>query len=117
MDSLEVRRQVASYLAGETSLRDLHSWLASPIWSDDVSKEVRSFANQIALRIDEFSSGVCNEEQLKGILLPLIAYYTAVMEIGSPMTCAATAQFSTAGSSMPDTPIAPVVMTPLFADR
>lgn len=111
MSEFDVRRQVSSYLVGAVSLRELHDWITSQIWSDEVSEDVRSLANQISLPLDEFSSGALSADELKAALRPLVTDYSVEFRFGSPAPVAV--RFSTVNSS---TSAAPPIMTPQFAD-
>jgi hypothetical protein len=111
MGESDLRRHVVSYLVGAESLHELHDWLTSRIWNDEVPDNVRSLANQIALPIDEFSSDALTEDQLKAALRPLVTDYTADFQFGSGHRTITRFGTATASASA-----APLAMTPQFAD-
>jgi len=75
----EIREQLACYLAGQTSLRGFHEWLAPRAWVADESEnpEATELADEIELRLAEFTSGHWSEAELKELLQPLVERHKA----------------------------------------
>lgn len=83
MDEIRVRRFVASYIAGEITLADLDREIAPLAWAVGASPDLRELVNAVELRIDEFSSGACDEQQLRDSLRPFLTGYTVSVNFGS----------------------------------
>lgn len=111
MNEAEVRERVMNYLIGRSTLRELDESLAPIAWDPDEVETVRVLANAVELRLDEYSSGHCDEQQLRAALRPLVTVYTVFIPIGP----APSVQVSTSASSafVPSAQV--VTVTPTFA--
>lgn len=71
---LEIREQIARYLAGEQSLHELLEWLLplSREGNRDADREAEALTNEILLRWAEYTNGDWSEEELKDLFRPLL---------------------------------------------
>jgi hypothetical protein len=95
MGETEIRALVLQYLTGTSALRELDAALAGIAWDEMSPASTRNLANSIALRIDEYSSGACDEAQLRDALRPFVTHYTVYVAMGTTPTV----QVQTANSS------------------
>jgi hypothetical protein len=69
-----IRGELASYLTGEQSLREFNSWFFPETW--DIHQwapvQVQDMVSKITLLLDEYSSGVWSETDLKAKLRPFV---------------------------------------------
>lgn len=82
MNEAQVRESVSKYLLGEISLQDLDRFLSSTTWDETALGAARALANDIQLRLDEYSSGACDESELNRSLRTFVTDYTVTMHIG-----------------------------------
>jgi len=67
-----LRENLASYLAGDISLKHFSAFFVTSSWLVERLGETREFADEIYLRLAEFSNGDWDEDELKKILRPLL---------------------------------------------
>lgn len=76
--AVEIRRHLAAYLAGRCSLEAFEEWFvphALSIAEESVDAEVQEMTYEIELRLAEFSNGDWAEDELRGMLRPLVEPY------------------------------------------
>lgn len=77
LKNIEIRNWLVRYLAQEISLKEFEDWFVPATW--DVEKSKNPFAVQTAqeidLRLAEFSNGHITEDELKTLLRPLVQQY------------------------------------------
>ncbi len=113
MTELQLRQLLATYLGGKTSLRDVDRAISSVAWDTGASDSVKDLSNEIALRIDEFSSHGCAESDLKSVLVPFVTDYSVLVHVGP--TPAPPFLIQTSGSSTFRT--SPVRVKSTISDR
>lgn len=74
---LEIREQLARYLAREISLQDFEDWFAPRAWNihEATSPALQELVSEIELLLAEFSNGDWTEKELRRMLSPLVATY------------------------------------------
>ncbi len=72
---VEIRRQLARYIAGELPLMQFAEWFIPVLWTAAEGSEpaTAELAAHIDLLLIEHSNGDRTEEELRGLLGPLIA--------------------------------------------
>jgi len=75
---LEMRKQVARYLAGEISIAEFQTHLAPLTWNVErrADPEVAAIAHELDLRLAEFSHGDWTEPELQAHLSPFVTSYS-----------------------------------------
>ncbi len=75
---LEIRGQVADYLASKITLREFKSWFAPRAWHahKHVDPDTVDLVHEVDLLLAEFGHGDWTEEELKERLIPLVTKYT-----------------------------------------
>ena len=76
--SITIRRQLRRYLTGDLALRDFVRWLASRMESLERHPQADDLAQEIYLRLAEYTNGDWTEEQLRAFFRPLVTTYTAI---------------------------------------
>ena len=97
MSEADIRAAVVQYLAKQSTLQGLDATIATAIWDPKTEPEVRDLANGIALRIDEYSSGACDDNQLRHALLPVVTRYE--VRVGLVTAVSDTMRIKTANST------------------
>lgn len=85
---LEVRRQLRRYIAGQLTLGDFATWLA-PVALCVFEAEhtpTEDLVAEIQLRLAEYTSGHWTEEDLRRLLRPVTATYTAWLSPPPPVS-------------------------------
>lgn len=74
---LEMRKQIARYLAGGISIAELQSSIAPLAWNIDrrADPNSTSLGHELDLLLAEFSHGDWNEEEVRRYLRPLVESY------------------------------------------
>lgn len=75
---LEIRSQLAKYLAGQSSLSAFQEWFVPRAWNIEKRADPAAveLVHEIDLRLAEFSNGDWTEEELRSKLRPLAMHYT-----------------------------------------
>jgi hypothetical protein len=90
VSSQDIRQHLARYLAGDISLHEFDDWFARATWDSDeqgsgpAQEDARALAHTIEGRLGEFTDGHWTEDELKGLLAPLVENYRVVL---SPERC------------------------------
>lgn len=84
---LEIRDELARYLAGQLSLRRFKKWFVSHTWDIHLSgnPEAADLAHEIGLYLAEFSNRDWSEDELKGQLRHLVETHTGVLDDPGPV--------------------------------
>jgi hypothetical protein len=110
MGAAEVRKRLLDYMVGTASLRDLDEFVTRQAWDTATDAAARTLANAIALRLDEYSSSDCDEEQLKSALRPMVTNYELAWSFMAEPVLVTTAS-SSVFTQAPDLP------SPKFFER
>lgn len=86
--SITIRRQIRRYLSGELSLRQFTRWLASKMASVEGKAGAEDLAHEVYIRLAEYTNGDWTQDELKGLLRPLVTTYVVTWpaEAGSVQT-------------------------------
>ena len=105
--ALEIRRQVARYLAGDISVAEFHRSIAPLAWN--IGRRADNSAGNIAHEVDlllaEFSHGDWDERELKQHLQPLVEDYVVFPE--DAIVTGSSSSFSRASISLDPAPTSP----------
>jgi len=84
---IEIRKQLARYLAGEIALSGFQDWFVPRAWNVDKRGDhyVAQLVHSIELKFAEYSSGHWTEDELKQTLRPLLTNYTVRMSAAPHM--------------------------------
>jgi hypothetical protein len=79
---LEIRSQLASYLAGDMTLSAFSDWFVEKTWGEETSESFSDLVSEIELVLAEFTSGHRSEEEVKNLLRPHVTDYTIYLRLG-----------------------------------
>ena len=84
---LEIRKQVARYLAAETDLSAFHSAIAPLVWNIEQRTDPASadLGREVALLLAEAANGDWNEVDLRAQLSPMVTNYVALVGNEAPV--------------------------------
>ncbi len=70
----ELQTHLSQYLNNATTLNDFRDWFDDETWglAAEPDSPVRRIAGEIELRIAEFTNGHLTEDELRGLLRPLV---------------------------------------------
>ena len=82
---LEIRGKLADYLSNQIPLDEFKEWFIPATWHIEESGNgfACDLANEIHLRLAEFSNGHWTENELRRVLSPLIESYAVSISFGS----------------------------------
>lgn len=85
MLDIEIREQLARYLANEISLEEFQGWFVPATWNVEQTNNpiAAELAHEIELRLAEFSNGHWTEDDLRSLLGPLVENYTVRVSFGT----------------------------------
>jgi hypothetical protein len=74
---LEIREQIARYLAGQISLQDFEDWFVARSWNfhEAATPLMQEIVSQVELLLAEHSNSHLDEQSLRQKLLPLVTDY------------------------------------------
>src|SRR5438270_11816597 len=83
-----IRRRLAEYLAGKSTLRKFHQWFVPATWDvdDNAPMSIRKLVSGVKLLLAEYSSGHHSKKELRDALLPFVQIVQFVPE-GRPADC------------------------------
>lgn len=72
---LEIHNQLVKYLASEISLEQFRDWFDASTWDVQRTENqaTQELAAEIELRLAEYTNGHRREDELRAILMPLVA--------------------------------------------
>jgi len=87
----EIRERLVRYLAGEISLAAFQEWLVPRAWDVEQSGNAAAIelANELELRLAEYTSGHRTEAELREALLPLVRTQHSVYGASVPTATSA----------------------------
>jgi hypothetical protein len=83
IDEYRVREKLAKYLSGRSSLREFTKWFVPNTWNVKQwgTPSLQKLVYGISLRLAEYTSGHCLNEELHERLIPFVTSF----EIGEPV--------------------------------
>ncbi len=81
LTELQIRKKLASYLAGRTSLRAFRGWLSLATWDIEgwAPARLQELVYSIKLRLAEYTSGHWSKAELRTKLMPFVTSLQAAV--------------------------------------